>query len=250
MSSTNALKIQVEALEGKVAFMTSWMEALEAKMASAPAPAPAKASKKAKDPSAPKQEPNWWLKATQHVRAILKPAIEELNSALPEGGRKIPGTAPVAVTKILKDANVISSDSWEVSKEATMEAFKTFRANLEMEGSVASKASKASSKPKFSDLSDEEKASKRSAAAKKAAATRKANKAKKEEVVAEPEPEAESEAESEEAIVEITETPRVAWKHKSKTYMKAGNKLWTTDGEWVGVWDEKSKTIDAMIEEF
>ena len=238
MSTTNALKTQITTLETKVEALEAKMKALEASLAK---PSKSTSSKKAKDPDAPKQEPNWWLKATQYVRGILKPRITELNSELPEGGKKIPGTAPVAVTKILKDDGKISSEGWEVSEELVMEAFAIFRKNIE-DGSVASKAtSKASSKAKFADLSDEEKASKRSEAAKKAAATRKANKAKKDAEVVEVEV---VEVEVEEAL-EANEV----FKHKGKTYMKAGNELRTPDGEWVGLWDAKTKTIDVMAEE-
>jgi len=287
--STQSAKIT--ALETEMTAVKAKLMALEAKLESLAVPA-SKSTKKAKNPDAPKQEPNWWLKATQHVRGILKPHIAEMNASLAEGDKKIPGTAPVAVTKLLKDQGIISSENWEVAEEDVMTAFATFRKNLSEAGSVASKASKASSKPKFADLSDEEKSSIRSVAAKKAAATRAANKAKKEEEMgkgaewhasraAKMTDEVEQEkaavenewaggrkriVEAHEALLakkavtptpskadtevqEITSAPQETFKYKNKNYIKTGNELRTPTGEWVGLWNAASKTIDVMAEE-
>ena len=271
--STQAAKIT--ALESEMTAVKAKLTALEAKMesfAAAPTtPKPAKGTKKPKDPDAPKKEPNWWLKATEHVRGILKPHITEMNSSLAEGDKKIPGTAPVAVTKLLKDQGVISSEGWDVAEEAVMAAFATFRENLSEVGSTTSKASKVS-KPKFSELSEDEQKSRRSEIAKKAAATRAANKAKKEGEMgkgaewhanraakeaatppASPTPTKKavtpkpSKVDTE--VQEITSAPQEMFKYKGKTYVKNGNELRTSTGDWVGLWDAATKKIDTTAEE-
>ena len=45
------------------------------------------------------KELNWWIKATQHIRATLKPHIEEYNS---KHSKKLSGTIHVSVAKSLK----------------------------------------------------------------------------------------------------------------------------------------------------
>jgi hypothetical protein len=52
------------------------------------------------------KELNWWIKATQLVRATLKPHIEEYNSA---HTKKLSGTIHVSVAKALKSSNKLSA---------------------------------------------------------------------------------------------------------------------------------------------
>ena len=241
--STQAAKIT--ALESEMTAVKAKLTALEAKMEAftATTAKPAKGTKKPKDPDAPKKEPNWWLKATEHVRSILKPRITEMNSSLAEGEKKIPGTAPVAVTKLLKDQGAISSEGWDVAEEAVMAAFTTFRENLSEAGSTTSKASK-TSKPKLAELSEEEQKARRSEIAKKAAATRAANKAKKEEAAATPAPADDSQ-----------ELSAVPWKANIGKGLKDYERIeyngltyvYTTDSVYLGVWNEKTKKLDATV---
>lgn len=134
----------------------------------------------AKDPSAPKREANWWIKATVSIRAVLKPHIEADNAARAAAGEgKIAGTAPTTVASMLREAGQLSAEV-RPSDEEVLAMYEQYKADPPAPKSSASTASKGSStgsaKSKFSELTDEEKAAKRSLAAKKAAATRKANK--------------------------------------------------------------------------
>ena len=52
------------------------------------------------------KELNWWIKATQLVRATLKPYIEDYNT---KHSKKLSGTIHVSVAKALKSANQLSS---------------------------------------------------------------------------------------------------------------------------------------------
>ena len=138
--------------------------------------------RKAKDPSAPKREGNWWIKATGHVRDVLRPVLD----AEREAGEKPSGTAPVRVASMLKDAGELSADVTP-SDEAILAAYERFKEApppTKKEGSTASSGSATkSSRSKYAGMSEEEaeaaKKLARSEAAKKAAATRAANKAKK-----------------------------------------------------------------------
>ena len=137
----------------------------------------------AKDPSAPKREANWWIKATVRVRAILKEHIEADNAARAEAGEaKVAGTAPTTVASMLKDGGLLNKDT-EPTEEQILAMYEQYKAEPPAPKSSASTASKGSStgsaKSKFSSLSPEEQKAKRSEAAKKAAATRAANKAAK-----------------------------------------------------------------------
>ena len=256
MSTTNVLKTQRTALEAKMVALEAKVEALEASVAKT---AKSSSSKKAKDPDAPKREPNWWIKATQRVRGILKGQIEADNLAL-EDGRKIAGTAPTTVSSMLKDAGKLTPNTWEEIEEAdVLDAYETYKHDppapkpkkVSAASSVASEGSKAS-KSKFADLSDEEKASKRSEAAKKAAATRKANKAKKEAAVVEAPPPVE---EAPPPVEEDSVLEAKPWKGNIgkgvKDYERISYQgqeyIYTQNGQYLGVWDEKSKKLDSTV---
>jgi hypothetical protein len=137
----------------------------------------------AKDPSAPKREANWWIKATVNIRSMLKAHIEADNTARAEAGEsKIAGTAPTTVASMLKDAGQLGKDT-EPTEEQVLAMYEQYKAEPPAPKSGSSTASKGSStgsaKSKFSSLSPEEQKARRSEAAKKAAATRAANKAAK-----------------------------------------------------------------------
>lgn len=52
------------------------------------------------------KEVNWWIKATQNIRLIIKPYIKEHNSKYT---KKLSGTIHVSIAKILKSLNKLSS---------------------------------------------------------------------------------------------------------------------------------------------
>jgi len=226
-----------------------------------------KAAKAAKDPMAPKKEATWWIKATQHIRGILKPTIDSHNSALAEGEKKLPGTTPVQVSRILKNGGLLS-DSLMPEDAQILAAFATFlkdplppkteewKASAGAKAASVSSASSAGKKPKApkAELTEEEAAAARATKAAKAKATREANKAKKAAAEAE-EPVAAVAAEAAaEGTVEAYE-----WKADigkgMKTYERIdyqGNAyVYTEDGEaYIGVWEEATKKINKKIPDF
>jgi len=198
-----------------------------------------KASKAAKDPDAPKRESNWWIKATQHVRAQLAETI----AADKEAGVKVDGKAPIRVASMLKDAGEMSAEHLPTQEEIVA-MYEKFKADppptKSSSASVASKGSGTSSKKsKFSELSEEEQKARRSEAAKKAAATRAANKAAKES------------APQETAPTDVGEHTdgRTICTFRGKRYLRIDNCLWDAGTEkWVGELGEDG-TIDTKAEE-
>jgi len=94
------------------------------------AKAPAKASKAAKapaDPDAPKKESTWWIKATQHIRGVLAPSIEAYNAAQPKGAKKMAGTVPTSVGRMLKEAGKLSADTPEPSDDDILRPLRSSR---------------------------------------------------------------------------------------------------------------------------
>lgn len=191
-AALTALTAEVKSLKAE---MISLREAVMASATPTKASAKAKKAATAKDPDAPKREATWWIKATQHVREVLKAQIEADNASLvAEGGKKQAGTVPVRVASMLKAAGKLSDEAMPEDDEI-FEAYEEFKMNppepkmpalreaaaAKKAGSVSSSTgSKASSKPKFAELSEEEQTAARKARAIKAAATRAANKAAKE----------------------------------------------------------------------
>jgi hypothetical protein len=122
--------------------------------------------------------------------------------------------------------------------------------------SAASSASGgAAAKPK-AELSEEEAAAKRSQKAAKAAATRAANKAAKAAKAAEAAPEAAPEAEpelgeDEEAVDEYMWMGDIGKGKKAYNRIDHGGKayIYTTDGDYLGAWDEKAKTMDKTVKD-
>jgi len=260
------MSITTASLNQKLIALTAEMTAMKAEMTTMKAEVvslretihakPSAKASKAKDPDAPKRETTWWIKATQSVRTILKAHIESDNSALGEGEKKISGTAPVTVSSMLKDSGKLTAETWQDLDEASvLEAYETYKSSppapkpkkTSTASSVVSDDSKASkpSKSKFADLSEEEKTAARKARAQKAAATRAANKAKKDSPAETPKAEAEGE--------EVLEAK--PWKGNigkgSKDYERIDYKglayIYTTDSAYLGVWDEKTKKLDATI---
>jgi hypothetical protein len=228
-----------------------------------------KKARKAKDPSAPKREGNWWIKATGHVRDVLRPVLDAERAA----GEKPSGTAPVRVASMLKDAGELSADVTP-SDEAIVAAYERFKEApppTKKEGSTASSGSATkSSRSKYAGMSEEEaeaaKKAARSEAAKKAAATRAANKAKKaaeeageeveEAVVVAPKPaapapapKAAAAAAAAAAVAELEELDdeepeKEPFTYKGKKYMSLP--IEHHDKEMVGLWDLKGKWVGAL----
>jgi len=126
---------------------------------------------------------SWWTVATKKASAVLAPLREAENAKLSAAGKKkLPGTIATTLLSKLKEAGKVTKEGSFPSDEELQEAFASYIEDYEPEDakSTASKGSKASSGPKFSELSPEEQKARRSEAAKKAAASRKANKAAKE----------------------------------------------------------------------
>jgi hypothetical protein len=131
---------------------------------------------------------SWWTAATKKASAVLAPLRDAENLKLSAAGKKkLPGTVAVVILSKLKEAGKVTKGSEASpalfpSDEELQEAFASYMEDYEPEDakSTASKGSKTSSGPKFSELSPEEQKARRSEAAKKAAAARKANKAAKE----------------------------------------------------------------------
>ena len=75
------------------------------------------------------KELNWWIKATQLVRATLKPHIEEYNSA---NAKKLSGTIHVSVAKALKSSNKLSATLTPETADI-VKAYKAILASVEAE---------------------------------------------------------------------------------------------------------------------
>ena len=212
--------------------MASLRELMAQKSATAGLTTPVKKAKtvKPKDPDAPKKEVSWWIKATQNVRNVLKPHIAEYNASLGEDGKKMPGTTPVSVAKLLKEDGHISSENFETTEKLIIEAFNAYKENMTSSADEGSVVSKISKPPKFSDLSDDEKSEKRKASAAKAAATRKAKK--------------------ESAAAASSHDADKPWTHDGISYLRIGDNLWNAETDkWVGAWDEATKKINKKANE-
>jgi hypothetical protein len=245
---------------------TIMLALVEAMLIGGPLEAKAAGKRKAKDPSAPKREANWWIKATQHVRSLLAEQIAADNEArVADGDKKLPGTVPTTVASMLKDAGKLSADVTP-SEEEVLAAYESYKAEPpapKKASSTASSGSSAkSSKSKYAGMTPEEAEAakkRRSEAAKKAAATRAANKAKKaaeeedsEAILAEaealiaaakpaaaPKPAAPAEELEED---EIPEKQPITF--KGKKYMSLP--IEHHDKEMVGLWDLKGKWVGAL----
>ena len=222
----------------RIALIQGILDSLKASAPATPTK-PAKALKvpdapaKPKAPTAEPKEPSWWVKATAHVRAVLKPATDAHNAALTEGAKKITGTAVMSVASALKKASLLA-DGLMPSDAQILEAFRNYVANPPepKAGSTSSTAS-GGSKPKAAKvpLTEEEATAVRAAKAAKAKATREANKAKKAAPVVEP----------------FTDMP---WAHEGHTYLRIENSLWDAGTDvWVGVYDPETNSIDTTAPE-
>ena len=259
----NLMKL-TESLVTEVKAMREEIQSLKA--------APVKATKATKakkevDPDAPPKETSWWIKATQHVRDVLKAQITSDNEALvASGGKKLAGTVPIKVASMLKDAGQLSATAMPDDADilASYEAYKADPPASKKAGSVASDGSAGSSGTKFADMTEEEQTAARKARAIKAAATRKANKAAKAAEAAsasEPEPEAvtpkkapakpKAPAAPKKAPAEVPEADMdMPFILNGKSYLRIENALWdaATDA-WVGMYNPKTKAIDRKAAE-
>jgi hypothetical protein len=255
MDSIQSLNTTIMALKARV-------EALEAAPKAAKAPAKPKAPK---DASEPKKAANWFIAGCKPIREELKALVEAYNASHP-AAKKLPGTVAPQVGRSLKQLNQFSPTSAPSSdqiKEAFQDWLTAYEAGtLEPDGprlreeasarrSAASSASGgAAAKPK-AELSEEEAAAKRSQKAAKAAATRAANKAAKAAATAEPAAAAEAEPAGEEMVEEYEWMGDVG--KGSKAYMRIdyGGKayIYTADGDYLGVWDDKAKVMDRTVKD-
>jgi len=216
------------------------LQGLKVNQAQAQAQSPEPKAKKVKkevDPTAepkPKREPNYFIKATALVRDILKPSIEAHNSKLGPDDKKLPGTAPVRIASMLKDAGLLS-DSLTPTPEQVRQTFQLFLTNPpeikpKKASSVASDDSepKATKKPKV-ELTDEEKAAQRKVRAAKAAATKAAQK---------------------KLQVNPDTNVDMPFVFDGKRYLRIANSLWdAASDEWVGEFNPANQTIDLTAKE-
>ena len=255
------MSMTIASLNEKVLALEARLEALEGQPIKASKP---KAEKKAKDPDAPKRGANWFIKALGPVRDALKPLIEAHNAALPEGSKKLPGTAPARVGRILNETGLMNKDL-QPSLDDIKEAFELMlsggagepkgpaqRAAKKMrdsaKSSVASEGSGAKAGKPKAEVSDEEAAAKRAAKAAKAAATRAANKAKKEAEAEAEKPKEAEEADEEAEVIEAEEVEMDIGKGL-KTYERivygGVTYVYTADGDnFLGEWDEAKKVLN------
>jgi len=211
------------------------MQGLLNSLMATPAAKPAKAAKAPKT-SEPK-EATWWVKATQHVRTALKPTIDSHNSALPEGGKKVTGTAALTVASALKKAGLLAEGMMPTDAQI-QKSFADYMANppepKPKADSVAS-ASSGGSKPKKAkaELTEEEATAARAAKSAKAKATREKNKAMKAATAAVVEP--------------FVDMPFILNGH---SYLRIENSLWDAGTDaWVGELDPATNSINASATE-
>jgi hypothetical protein len=258
MDSIQSLNMTIKALTARV-------EALEGAPKAAKAAAKAKAPK---DASEPKKAANWFIAGCKPIREELKALVEAYNASHPDA-KKLPGTVAPQVGRSLKQLEQFTptvSPSPEQIKEAFQDWLTAYEAGtLEPDGprlreeasarrSAASSASGGKAAKPKAELSEEEAAAKRSQKAAKAAATRAANKAAKAAAEAEPEaaPEAEAElGEDEEAVDEYMWMGDIGKGKKAYNRIDHGGKayIYTTDGDYLGAWDEKAKTMDKTVKD-
>lgn len=232
----------------------------------------AKKEKKVKDPLAPKKDPNAWVSFTQHVRSVLLAAGCELKgfvgqqycsvlkAKLPlldanEKGKQEPDYSAIA------DEDIVSGfKSWtppEQSKAAVAKASKPPSAEVSPVAVPAAPAAPSAEKKKRQPQSEETKA----AAALKRAATRAANAAKAAggEAVVPPKPTGPKPA-SAAAPKPVAAAPPAAAEEdedvtsfaptmiKGKPYIRnCRGDVMTEEYEWVGRYNETTKTIDTKF---
>lgn len=229
----------------------------------------AKKEKKVKDPLAPKKDPNAWVTFTQHVRSVLLAAGCELKgfvgqqycsvlkAKLPlldanEKGKQEPDYSAIA------DEDIVSGfKSWtppEQSKAAVAKASKPSSAEVSPVAAPAAPAAPSAEKKARKPQSEETKA----AAALKRAATKAAKAAGGEAVVppkptgpkpasaAVPKPVAAAPPAAAEEDEDVTAfAPTII---KGKPYIRnCRGDVMTEEYEWVGRYNETTKTIDTKF---
>ena len=256
----------IENLEKRIAALESLRAADAERMAALEAQKPAKAPKAAKGPNdetKAKREANWFIVACGPVRAVIKPAVAAFNDALPEGGKKLAGTAAPQVCRMLRHAGQLAPEI-QPTEAQIMAAFDIFleahkagtltpdgpriRAEKSARSSAASSAASGKAAKPKAELSEEEAAALKAQKAAKAAATRAANKAKKAAEEAAAAAAAAASAEEEEAPLESYE-----WKGDIGKGVKAYERIdhdgvsyiYSADGDdFKGVWDEATKKLN------
>ena len=251
---------KLESLEGLV-------QKSGAVASSVPAPAgkagKAKKAPKARDPSAPPKAPNAWILFTSRVRSVI-------NESGVLGEKKL-GKECTQFCSSLKEENaeldswaaetiLARFSGWTVPEQSKMAAAGISFAKKNKGSEAAAPESEAAAEPAAEKpkrvISDEQKAKmkagrERAAAAKKAAAAGSAPVAEAPAPVSAPAPAAVAEAEAEEwkSIKLKTSTG-----HQLYLWNPANNHCYNREsdggqGEWAGIFNPKSKTIDASVPE-
>jgi len=262
------MSMTIENLEKRIAALEAQRSTDADRIAALESQKPAKAPKKPKAPTdedKPKREANWFIVACGPVREAIKPAVAAFNSALPEGGKKLAGTAAPQVCRLLRHAGKLTPEIQPTEAEIMaafelfLEAHKTgtltpdgprIRAEKSARSSAASSAASGKAAKPKAELSEADAAALKAQKAAKAAATRAANKAKK---TAEEEAATKAAAEAEEA--EADDSPLEAYEWKGdigkgvKAYERIDSKgvsyIYSADGDdFKGIWDEATKKLN------
>ena len=223
-------------------------------------PVKGKRAKKVRDPSAPKKEPNDWIKFTSRVRSVLATQMED--------GKKVAPKAVTQVSSALKEASLMPSatddqiiaayKNWlanppAVSKMVAEGRDKKSKKSVSSDGSSVASSVKSAPNPVAADsqaapaedgkkkgrkpMSDE---AKKAAAAKRAAT--KAAKAGKSDAASNVAP-----TSSEPVVADsdgVMDFEPFNWK-KMELLKNARGDVLTSDMEWFGKWDAKSNKVDT-----
>jgi hypothetical protein len=222
-------------------------------------PVKGKRAKKVRDPSAPKKEPNDWIKFTSRVRSVLATQMED--------GKKVAPKAVTQVSSALKEASLMPSatddqiiaayKNWlanppAVSKMVAEGRDKKSKKSGSSDGSSVASSVKSAPAPtpvvadapadgakkkgrkKLTDMTAEERAAHES---KKAA-----KKTAKNEAPSKSEPT--SSAAAEDSSDGVMDFEPFQWK-KMELLKNARGDVLTSDMEWFGKWDAKNNKVDT-----
>lgn len=233
-------------------------DVLGGKLADVSAPVKGKRAKKVRDPSAPKKEPNDWIKFTSRVRSVLATQMED--------GKKVAPKAVTQVSSALKEASLMPS----ATDTQIIAAYKNWLANPPAVSKMVAKGLDKKSKKSASDGASSVASSVKSAPAaessappaeegkkkgrkpmseeaKKAAAEKraatKAAKAGKSDATSNAAPSS-SEPPAEDSSDGVMDFEPFQWK-KMELLKNARGDVLTSDMEWFGKWDAKSNKVDT-----
>lgn len=231
-----------DALGGKISDVTS-------------SPAKGKRTKKVRDPSAPKREPNDWIKFTSRVRSALSTQMED--------GKKVAPKAVTQVSSALKDASLMPSatddqiiaayKNWlanppAVSKMVANGMDKKSKKSVSSDGSSVASSTKSTTAPVADTSAPAEDGKKKrkpmsedvkKAAAAKRAATKAAKSGTSVSNAAPP-----SSSTPEDSSDGVMDFEPFTWK-KMELLKNARGDVLTSDMEWFGSWDAKANKVDT-----